>query len=145
MFLLDRIFHRHPSPPPGSGDLIHWDESLSVGHELIDAEHREIIALLNALYSDWREGAHHLNLRKTLARLHGVVETHFSNEETVLARHLCPTLAEHRAEHARLLGELAGIAAAPRLEEAAMLIFARELVMNHVLDWDLAAKDYLRE
>jgi hemerythrin-like metal-binding protein len=148
--LLDRIFHRRPPPPPPLGDLIHWDESFSVGNGLIDNEHREIVTILNALYDDWRSGAHHLDVTRILRRLDATARVHFSNEEEVLARHRCPTLAEHQAEHTALLAELAAIAAnLPTLErdeaEKGLTRFVRRMVLDHILSTDMDAKHFLRE
>lgn len=151
MPLLQRLFHHHPAPSSASGDLLHWDGSLSVGNGLIDSEHREIIRLLNLLYADWRAGAHHLSMSRTLAILDRTLDMHFANEEDVMARHHYPTLAEHQAAHRALLSELAVIHQTFRQGgggddiEARLTCFVRKVVVDHVLTCDMDAKDYMRE
>lgn len=151
MSLLQRLFHHHPAAASAGDELLHWDESLSVGNGLIDNEHREIIRLLNLLYADWRAGAHHLGLARMLALLDRTLDMHFANEEDVMARHRCPTLAEHQAAHRALLSELAIIHQTFRQGsggddiEARLTCFVRKVVVDHVLTWDIDAKDYMRE
>lgn len=150
MLLIDRIFRRLPPPPPPMDDLVHWSDSFAVGNGLIDNERREIVTILNALYDDWRSGAHHLDIARLLHRLDSSVRAHFSNEEEVLARHRCPTLEQHRAAHAALLAELSATAATlPTLDntaaEEALARFVRRMVLDHILSVDIDDEHYLRE
>jgi hemerythrin len=150
MSLLQRLFHRSPPPPAITGDLVHWDESLSVGNSLLDNEHREILRLLNLLYSDWQAGTHHLSMELMLTAVERTLRMHFANEEAVMARHLYADLAGHHAEHAALLGELSAIAHTfhqGRHDDAETVLtrFVRKVVVDHVLVWDMEARDSLRE
>lgn len=146
MFLSD-LLHGHAAPPPPDSTLIRWDPTFSVGNGLIDAEHREIIDVLNRLYADWASDAHPLNLKRELDHLDQIVRTHFTNEEEVLAKHHFPKLDEHRQEHEALLAQLRHIraqnGAGRRNVEAKLLRFARKLVLAHVLDWDMDARDFM--
>lgn len=144
------LLHLHANrPPPPQDDLIHWDDSLSVGNPVIDGEHRAIVEALNRFYADWIHAEHHLDLEAELLKLSGTVETHFANEEDLMARRHCPELSEHAREHRQLLAEMHAIAAnihaIPEAKlEARLLRFIRKLVMSHVLAWDMDARDYLR-
>lgn len=149
MSLLD-LFQSTPKPPVGSPqELIHWDECLCVGNALIDGEHRQIVEALNRFYADWIRADHHLDMEAELRHLTQTVETHFANEEELLNRRHCPTLAGHTREHRQLLAELHAIASnfttlgSAKLE-ARLLRFIRKLVVAHVLSWDMDARDYLR-
>lgn len=142
------LFHSQ-SPPPLVGELIHWDETLSVGNPLIDNEHRAIVDSLNRVYADWMAASHALNLETELGHLAAIVETHFVNEEDLMARHHCPTLPDHARDHRDILAEMHAIAknvhSLPQAKlEAQLLRFIRRLVMSHVLSWDMDARDYLR-
>jgi len=142
------LFHSH-TPPPPVGELIHWDEALSVDNPVIDGEHRAIVESLNRVYADWMAASHRLDLEEELGKLAAIVETHFVNEEDLMARRHCPTLPDHTRDHRELLSELHVIAknvhAIPQAKlEAQLLRFIRRLVMSHVLSWDMDARDYLR-
>ncbi len=142
------LFHSHTAPPP-IGELIHWDPSLSVDNPVIDGEHRAIVESLNRVYADWMAANHRLDLEEELDRLSSLVGTHFANEEDLMTRRHCPTLAAHARDHRDMLREMQVIAqnihAMPQAKlEAQLLRFIRRLVMGHVLSWDMDARDYLR-
>jgi|AGTN01.1.fsa_nt_gi hemerythrin-like metal-binding domain len=150
MSLLQRLFHRQPAPSTPDGELIHWDESLSVGNNLIDNEHREILRLLNLLYTDWRTGAYHLSMALMLTSVDRTLRMHFANEEAILARHRYPDLTAHHAAHAALLDELDAIALSFQRggghdPDGLLTRFVRKVVVDHVLVWDMEAHDHLRE
>lgn len=150
MSLLHRLFHRPIAPPPPVGDLMYWDETLSVGNNLIDSEHREIVRLLNLLYADWRVGAHHLSMALMLTALERTLRMHFANEEAVMARHHYPSLTGHHAEHAAILAELEDIAhflhqGGGQDPEGVLTRFVRKVVVDHVMVWDMDARDFLKE
>jgi len=39
--------------------LINWDERYSVGFELIDEQHKQLVGMINELYSSFIEGKAH--------------------------------------------------------------------------------------
>jgi len=143
------LFHHHTAPPLLVGELIHWDETLSVDNPVIDSEHRAIVESLNRVYADWMAANHRLDLEEELGKLAALVETHFANEEDLMTRHHCPTLPDHARDHRDMLAEMHAITinvhAIPQAKlEAQLLRFIRRLVMGHVLSWDMDARDYLR-
>ncbi len=73
----------------------------AVGELAMDGDHRELAGLL--------EGVAGLPAPQLLERLAAVVahtEAHFAREEQWMSDTAFPLLAEHRAEHRRMLGEL---------------------------------------
>jgi hemerythrin-like metal-binding protein len=87
---------------------IEWDESFSVGHALLDDQHKELLALLqraaDCVEDDSPNGR---------ALFHGVLNdvcayttSHFRTEETLLAQCHYPLLAEHKAEHFAFLEQI---------------------------------------
>jgi hemerythrin len=149
MSLLDLLHLHAKAPPIATGELIHWDQTLSVGNQMIDNEHREIIDALNRFYADWISAQHHLDVEEELHRLSALVDAHFANEEELMTRRHCPTLVDHTLEHRQMQAELRAITASfatlgSAKLEARLLRFIRKLVMSHVLSWDMDARDYLR-
>lgn len=150
--------HLHPHPPvpadadandANSDELIHWDESFSVGNALLDNEHREIAGVLNTLYRHHSTGAP-LDGKALLERVGETIAVHFANEEDVMARHHCPTLERHHRIHGELLAELVDTATKLRHlppPEAAMALarLIRRVVVNHILVDDMDCRAYLRE
>ncbi|MEO8408928.1 MAG: hemerythrin family protein [Propionivibrio sp.] len=85
---------------------IRWAAELEIGDAQIDAEHRAIITLLNAII-DANEDDDRRRLAELLEQLGDQTATHFQNEERWMANISHKLLDEHRAEHQRLLDEYA--------------------------------------
>jgi diguanylate cyclase (GGDEF)-like protein/hemerythrin-like metal-binding protein len=81
-----------------------WQEGYECGEPGIDAEHRELFGLVNALIDASlttadRDG----DAAHAFDRLHEHIATHFAHEETLLAEHGFTQLEAHRRAHAGLL------------------------------------------
>ena len=111
-----------------------WSETFSVGHQGLDAEHRQMVDLINqvCLACDPSQGARQ---PPTLLReLESLTETHFEHEEAVLEelyttmstdrRNLREILAaakvEHATEHRSRLSDLREISRTLRCDELAV-------------------------
>jgi diguanylate cyclase (GGDEF)-like protein/hemerythrin-like metal-binding protein len=82
-----------------------WQEGYECGEPTIDAEHRELFALANALIDaslseDSRGGA----AARAFDRLLDHIAAHFADEEALLVRHGFAQIEAHRRAHAGLLG-----------------------------------------
>jgi len=118
---------------------IKWEQTLELGHEAMDADHRQLIAMVNQL-------AHGIvnKLGKTaygalLDELIAHTSAHFGMEERLMAACAYPEADEHRAEHARLI-EVAldyrskfDASAEPSIS---LLYFFDQWLTRHIVDWD---------
>lgn len=86
--------------------VIRWGEDMSVGHALLDEQHRAIFDLLAEAQDLWRRGEGVARLHPLLTRLGRLLENHFPEEERMLAEVRYPKLPEHAAEHAKTMKEL---------------------------------------
>lgn len=93
-------------PPTPLVEIV-WEEAYASGHPTIDAQHRKLFALANALMGaiSSRQPSDEVAMR--LRRLMAHTAQHFHDEEAILARAGYPALPAHAAEHHRLL-QLAG-------------------------------------
>lgn len=82
--------------------LIEWNPSLNTGVPEIDYQHRNLVAMLNALASAIEEKTADIVLRDILDELNAYVLTHFAAEERIMERIGYEYMAEHQAEHHRL-------------------------------------------
>ncbi len=84
--------------------LIEWREDWLLGEDRIDAEHLEMIGIINRLHGAVEHGegreAVIAILRSLLGRTHG----HFAYEESLMAATGYPGAAVHRDQHQKLLG-----------------------------------------
>jgi len=127
-------------------DLI-WDESMSVGVDVFDNDHRVMMGLINQLDAMAIAGLDASALEPVLAVLMDYVEGHFRREETLMAKCGYPDYAVHRATHDRLR---AGVETLHRqFVENSNPDLVRDLVsflgawwQSHILGEDVAFKPF---
>lgn len=90
-------------------DLVSWSDDFKVDHPQIDAQHAAIFNIVGEVSALWHNHGSADELLAIVDKLGKVLEAHFRYEETVLADIAYPKLAEHKAEHALMLRELASI------------------------------------
>jgi hemerythrin-like metal-binding protein len=93
------------------GDQFIWNESLTVGNDQMDDEHKILIGYLNTIgeYKKKHEAGDILSrvvVARVIARLVDYTVFHFRDEELLLARYAYPNLASHKAIHRHLLEQL---------------------------------------
>lgn len=116
-----------------------WDSSFETGIAVIDAQHMQLIQLINELADEIghvsKEG-----LVRYLFRLKEYAQFHFQAEEAIMEATAYAGLEEHREEHAAfvdqiLLFDLDVILATEGLP-GDMLHFLREWLTSHILVTD---------
>jgi hemerythrin len=78
---------------------IDWDDSLSIGVELIDDEHKMLIQKLRDLSEAFDRGMEKNKILKTLDFLIDYTEFHFTDEERVMKQADYPGLEEQKQQH----------------------------------------------
>ncbi|MBT1073515.1 bacteriohemerythrin [Pelotalea chapellei] len=78
---------------------IKWRESLSIGVETIDNQHKELLQRFDDLLCACKEGKGTDELKGLLDFLSGYVRTHFNDEEAIQRLHQYPEYEEHKREH----------------------------------------------
>jgi hemerythrin len=87
---------------------IRWTPLLAVGVESIDSDHRVLFALANRLLEAMRS-KDSAEVPRLLVELESFALEHFAQEESLMAEAGYPDMEEHRASHASLRCELAGL------------------------------------
>jgi hemerythrin-like metal-binding protein len=87
--------------------FITWSDDLSVGHEEIDRQHRELVRLINELHDAMRAGKGRDAVGGIVAGLYDYTLTHFGYEEGAFTRAGYPATESHRAEHAAFVDKVA--------------------------------------
>jgi len=90
---------------------LEWNDTLAVGHPVIDAQHCEIFKRFGALLEACNQGRARESLQEIFVFLDRYVSEHFAVEEDLMVRHDYPERAEHLAEHSDFVGQLAGLRA----------------------------------
>ncbi len=82
-----------------------WDATLELGHAEMDADHRQLVAMVNRLAQGIVDRLGKQAYDVLLDELFAHTKAHFDMEERAMAACSYPYAAEHRAEHARLMRE----------------------------------------
>lgn len=85
---------------------IEWRESLSIGIEEIDSQHKQLLSHFDQLLKACENGKGMDELRDLLGFLDGYVIRHFSDEEGIQRRHGYPGYEAHKREHDWLVAKL---------------------------------------
>lgn len=85
---------------------IAWRESLSLGVEEIDNQHKELLRRFDMLLTACEEGKGIRELKKMLNFLDEYVQLHFNDEEVLQRLHSYPDYDEHRKEHEIFAGRI---------------------------------------
>ncbi|MBK5938839.1 bacteriohemerythrin [Halochromatium roseum] len=83
--------------------LLQWDDRFSVQVDSIDAEHKKLIAMINALHDAMRQQRSRAVQQRVINGLVSYTRIHFVNEERLFVAHGYPDAAAHKQEHARFI------------------------------------------
>jgi hemerythrin-like metal-binding protein len=86
--------------------LLQWQANFSIGIEEVDHEHRGLIELINRLHDALGTERAGERVEAFLGEIFADISAHFALEEKVMRDRRYDALAEHKADHERLLDEL---------------------------------------
>ena len=78
---------------------VEFDESLVTGNTMIDNQHKELIAKIDALLTCCEQGGGKVQAIKMLDYLENYTEFHFAEEEKLQEEVSYPALERHRQKH----------------------------------------------
>ena len=78
---------------------VQWRDSMSVGVEQIDNQHKELLSRFDSLLSACQAGRGAAELKSLQTFLGVYVFTHFNDEERLQQLHEYPAYEAHKAEH----------------------------------------------
>ena len=86
--------------------LIEWKDEFNLGIEAIDNEHRDLVALINALHEAMSGGADRADIVAGISEIYTLVSAHFEREESFMRETRYMAYAEHKEDHEVLLDDL---------------------------------------
>ena len=121
--------------------IIEWDNSLSVGNDQIDRDHKALIGIVNQLDGAVCHGHGKDVIADILSELSDYIGYHFEHEEQIMRRHHYPFSDEHVQEHADLIKGLDALVyefeASPNTVSADTLEFLKHWLIDHVTGCDM--------
>ena len=88
---------------------IQWDESMATGVETVDAQHKQLIDLLNDLMEAITWGRARSEIQGLLAKLGAYSTFHFGHEEECMVRYKCPAAEVNMLAHKDFVVTLAAL------------------------------------
>ncbi|GAC1468829.1 MAG: hemerythrin family protein [Desulfuromonadaceae bacterium] len=85
---------------------IEWRDSLAIGVEAIDNQHKELLLRFDRLLNACHAGQGIEELKKLQAFLEVYVHTHFNDEEALQRLHRYPDYEAHHAQHVYFIEQI---------------------------------------
>lgn len=111
--------------------MLEWNDGLSIHVAEIDAQHQELVDMVNTLHDSMVDGADERILFDIVERMLRYTNVHFGTEETYMAQYAYPETAAHKAEHADFMTKAAQVAADQRAAKQGLSME----VLNFLGDW----------
>lgn len=89
--------------------LLEWKDQYSIGIDAVDHEHKALIALINRLHDEIMTKGDELSISGFFGDLFTGISAHFALEEHLMRAQRYDQLAQHKADHERLLDEIRDI------------------------------------
>lgn len=128
---------------------IQWSDSLSVGVETIDSEHKRLIKIANAILKIARENPGTAKLVNALSYLREYTVVHFANEESFMESIKYQDLLVHCQEHAELKKRVkeyqSKLYHADAVSESEVLLFLKHWLVDHVLGCDMKIRMFISD
>jgi hemerythrin len=86
--------------------FLEWRDEFSIGIAEVDHEHRELIGLINKLFSSLVQAPGDPQIGAFLGEVHSRIAAHFALEEHVMLERRYGGFAAHKLEHESLLNEV---------------------------------------
>ena len=120
-------------------DYTSWNPSFSVSSMAIDAQHRQVVDIINELYKFMQEASTKGQLKLQLYRLRIFTEAHFRYEETLLRLIRYPEFDQHKQYHDEMKArtkEIINKIIEGKESGKSLLDFLRKWWINHIKNID---------
>ncbi len=127
--------------------FISWTDDLSVHIPSVDAQHKNLVGIINNLYDSMQVGKANGVMRKILGDLADYTVTHFSYEERLFKQYAYPDAATHQSSHASLVTQIRELQ--KQLEGGAPISiktfsFLKKWLTEHIMKDDQKYSQFLR-
>lgn len=130
---------------------IEWRESLAIGVEAIDSQHKQLLSHFDRLLKACESGKGIEELQVLLGFLDGYVIQHFSDEEAIQRQHAYPGYEAHKREHDSFVARLKALKQEISSQGAALhhVIETNNLLLkwllNHISTVDVQLGRFLKD
>jgi hemerythrin len=127
--------------------LINWNDSLSVGVDYIDNQHKQLVSIINRLNDAMLQDKGNDVMSQILDNLVDYTKSHFKSEEHLMRKYGYPESANHLKEHDKLTKEVIDFAENFKQGKAIITLpvlnFLKDWLNNHILKTDKLLGQFL--
>lgn len=129
--------------------LINWKSSMSVGVELLDNQHKQLLSLMNSLHEQMKKGQGRLSLPLVVKELASYAKVHFGSEERLMKNAQFPDFELHKVQHDLFIQKVANIER--QLKENSLAVtfetmnFLHKWLVEHIQNTDQQYKPFLKK
>lgn len=120
--------------------LLEWSDKLVLGIPSVDAQHRQLVDMLNELYAAFRDGTAKEHIGPVLDRLIQYTAVHFKHEEDFFDQTRYPDAEHHKKEHANLVKRVLEVQQKFKSGQVVLtqdlMAFLRNWLADHILGSD---------
>lgn len=120
--------------------LIDWQPKYRLGIEVIDTQHRALVALIRQLQEAMEEGRGRAFQHTLIERLVTYTIGHFRFEENLMRQHGYESLAEHTEMHRVMTSQVRELQQkihdGGAVSNAALMLFLRTWLTDHIMTHD---------
>jgi hemerythrin len=129
-------------------NFVAWDDAYSVGFELIDNQHKQLVQMVNTLFANCNMGdeAAEIAYLRTINKAIEYAKTHFADEEKYMRLAGYPKLDKHIKEHEAFVAEIAKsikLFETGKTAPIKMVKFLQKWLLKHIAVSDKKAVPYL--
>lgn len=130
-------------------EKIVWNQSLSVGVEEIDRQHKQLVFILNQLLGMDGLTVDSETISDTLTRMTDYADYHFNSEEGYMRKYAYPDYESHRLEHIAFMRKTAelsmGTMVYKKTVPTEMLQYLKTWLVEHILVSDMKYKQFFEQ
>jgi len=133
-----------------SKDHVTWQDSYALGIKAIDDQHKELLNIVNDIFSHASGDQHqeHLYFKEVIAQAVDYIKMHFTTEEKIMISTKYQGYAEHKKHHEDFVLTVIKTAkdyeAGKRLTLTSFGYFLKDWVLSHIAVMDKKYCDYFR-
>jgi methyl-accepting chemotaxis protein/hemerythrin len=129
-------------------EYIIWKDEYSVSEMTIDFQHRQIIDIINAVFTLVKYKVSGDEITKLLANLKNYTETHFDYEEKIIKMINYPDIKKHESLHKTMAEKTAALCKVQKssvngIMPDEMLEFLKDWWVNHIRNLDVQYVPFL--
>ncbi len=128
-------------------ELIKWHDHFSVNSELIDSQHKQLIRMINELYTAFKSIDRQEAIAAIIIELKAYTVFHFQTEERLFAEFNYPHTEEHKKEHQMFVDKVLDFESKFKEMKPILIFeimtFLRQWLVHHILEEDMKYVTYL--